>query len=209
MGTRVQIGRHVKVIPERSGTREQFASQVSERERAAKELRDVRARNEELWAQVERFEFSKNLEEIALLNIKELKLKPLDAEKLGNTLNAALEKWVKAGKPLKANKATGQPGFDPYAVISKFKERLGRALPLAPRNGSRPESLPAPAQEGRIAPNDQASHAAKAQAQKEKNERRREEIMRDREAYSRRLRELGLTDPNVGFPGSGRSGLGY
>ncbi len=196
---RVTVGRSQKVPPAPS-PRARLAGQVDRDEKRAKENRDLRAQNAEQAAQIERFKFDQNIEGIALLNIKEAKMSPLDAERLGNTLNARVTAHVARGLPLSK--------FDPYAVISKFRARLGKAVSPAPQTARAVErNLPPPSQEGRLNPNDASQVLARQEEARERGHRVRERELQDRQKVDAALRKYGLTRGDLPFPGNG--GLGY
>jgi hypothetical protein len=146
--------------------------------------------------------FRHQIADVVLLNAQALKLDKVALTSLDRSVEHALEDHLKAGKALKA--------FDPYAVVSNWKARHGRALDPPRKHASPLESaLPPPRTEARVMPNDRKAHDQALSAYQERGARHREEDIKRRERYDARLRELGLANPAIGStPGTG-SGPGY
>jgi len=198
----VTIGRHTRALPVAS-PEAILAAQVETREKQSKRERELERQLASEQAAHEATKFKHSIDDTVLLNAQAMKLDKAGLTSLDRTVDHALRDHLKAGKPLKA--------FDPFAVVSEWKGRHGKAQRLPPKNANPLDAqLPPPAQSGRVMPNDAAAHDARQREAQERGARQREAVMRDREAYRRRLRELGLDDPSIGStPGDARGGLGY
>jgi hypothetical protein len=197
----IVTGRRVAQPPDtRPGPREKIAARVDRNAKAAEENRKLQAENARLSAQLEKERIDRNIEDIGILKVQAGELSKLDAHKLGNLLKNKFAEHCAAGHAPRK--------FDPYRPMNEFMARIGKALPPPPKDASPLEAaLPPPAQSGRVMPHDRAAADTALREQQERGARQRADVLRDREAYQRRLRELGLTPPDVGQPGSG--GLGY
>jgi hypothetical protein len=201
--TQVQIGRRVATLPTTVPTPgEKLRAHVERNAKAAEELRKLQAENAQLERQLQRERIDRNIEDIGILKVQAGELSKVDALKLGRVLKAKFERHCASGREPRK--------FDPYDVMNRFMARIGKALPVAPKNANPLDAhLPPPTQAGHVLPADAASRDAAMRASQERGARLREQVLQDREAYNAALRRYGLDNPAFpSVPGNARGGLG-
>jgi hypothetical protein len=195
----ITVGRHTRSLPVASPAAI-LAAQVETREKQSKRERELERQVAAEQAAHEATKLKHSIDDVVLLNAQAMKLDKAGLVSLDRSVDHALRDHLAAGKALGA--------FDPFAVVNAWKARHGRAFPLPPKNASPLDAqLPPPRSEARVLPNDRAGHDASLSAYQERSARHRERDVKYRERYDAKLRELGLTPPDVGFPGNGQ--LGY
>ena len=131
----------------------------------------------------------------------------------GHKIDDALRRRVLNAVDAKGDRAR-QAGeaFDPLRAADGVLTKVGVVL-ARPNTSNLDQYLPPARPSGHaphlVDPVQQAEHDARVAEHRSRGERLRAERDRQREAYQKRLRELGLTDPSLGHHGTGTSGLGH
>jgi hypothetical protein len=169
----------------------------AENARQAKELAQANEQNAEaIWRYV-------NLETVVALNCRALKLGEKDARRLDNFVENVYRKHKAEGKDFKK--------FDPYAAISTWKANRGHAVRVPKQLTGLDHALPPPnsgeghARKGTLPglQGDEAAHRTAYDAAQARGAKLRRDEQDSRDHYQRRLRELGLQDPNAGISVAG------